>query len=72
MNRWTARAFTANCSTRFSDGEVGFGAEIGIPVRTNFMPGANGFAGTYFPYKYVIEGDGQMKDPSRVPRKGRA
>lgn len=23
-------------------------------------------------YKYVIEGDGQMKDPSRVPRKGSA
>ena len=72
MNRVDSACVYHNCSTRFSDGEeFGFGAEIGIGTDKFHARGPMALR-ELTSYKYVIEGDGQMKDPSRVPRKGRA
>lgn len=72
MNRVDSACVYHNCSTRFSDGEeFGFGAEIGIGTDKFHARGPMALR-ELTSYKYVIEGDGQMKDPSRVPRKGSA
>lgn len=72
MNRVDSACVYHNCSTRFSDGEeFGFGAEIGIGTDKFHARGPMALR-ELTSYKYVIEGDGQLKDPSRVPQKGRA
>lgn len=57
-----------NCSTRFSDGEeYGFGAEIGIGTDKLHARGPMGLR-ELTSYKYMVEGNGQVKDASRLPR----
>lgn len=55
-----------NCSTRFSDGEeFGFGAEIGIGTDKLHARGPMALR-ELTSYKYLIDGDGQVKDPDRL------
>ena len=55
-----------NASTRFSDGnEFGFGAEIGIGTDKLHARGPMALR-ELTSYKYIISGDGQTKDPSRL------
>lgn len=72
MRRVDSACVYHNCSTRFSDGEeFGFGAEIGIGTDKFHARGPMALR-ELTSYKYVIEGSGQMKDPSRIPGKNRA
>ncbi|MGO4940456.1 glutamate-5-semialdehyde dehydrogenase [Fundicoccus sp. Sow4_D5] len=51
-----------NASTRFSDGEVfGFGGELGISTQKLHARGPMGL-GALTSYKYVIEGQGQVRE----------
>lgn len=51
-----------NASTRFSDGfQYGFGAEIGISTDKIHARGPMGLEGLTS-YKYVVEGDGQIRE----------
>jgi glutamate-5-semialdehyde dehydrogenase len=51
-----------NASTRFSDGfQYGFGAEIGISTDKIHARGPMGLEGLTS-YKYVVEGDGQVRE----------
>lgn len=69
MRRVDSACVYHNCSTRFSDGEeFGFGAEIGIGTDKFHARGPMALR-ELTSYKYVIEGSGQMKDPSRIPGK---
>lgn len=55
-----------NCSTRFSDGEeYGFGAEIGIGTDKLHARGPMGLR-ELTSYKYIVDGNGQVKDASRL------
>lgn len=50
-----------NASTRFTDGEeFGFGAEMGISTSTGYVRGPIG-AKELCTYKYIIEGEGQVR-----------
>ena len=72
MSRVDSACVYHNCSTRFSDGEeFGFGAEIGIGTDKFHARGPMALR-ELTSYKYVIEGSGQMKDPSRIPGEDRA
>jgi glutamate-5-semialdehyde dehydrogenase len=52
----------ANASTRFTDGgQFGLGAEIGISTDKFHARGPMG-AGELTSYKYVIHGDGQVRE----------
>ena len=52
----------ANASTRFTDGgQFGLGAEIGISTDKFHASGPMG-AGELTSYKYVIHGDGQVRE----------
>ena len=67
MSRVDSACVYHNCSTRFSDGEeFGFGAEIGIGTDKFHARGPMALR-ELTSYKYVIEGTGQVKDPSRMP-----
>lgn len=56
-----------NCSTRFSDGEeYGFGAEIGIGTDKIHARGPMGLR-ELTSYQYRVTGNGQIKDPTRLP-----
>ncbi|QTM99563.1 glutamate-5-semialdehyde dehydrogenase [Sediminibacillus dalangtanensis] len=56
-----AAALYHNASTRFTDGfEFGFGAEIGISTQKLHARGPMGLS-ALTSYKYLIEGDGQVK-----------
>lgn len=67
MRRVDSACVYHNCSTRFSDGEeFGFGAEIGIGTDKFHARGPMALR-ELTSYKYVIEGSGQLKDPSRMP-----
>jgi glutamate-5-semialdehyde dehydrogenase len=56
-----AAAVVVNASTRFTDGEeFGFGAEIGISTQKLHARGPMGLR-ELTTYKYVIEGDGQIR-----------
>ena len=72
MNRVDSACVYHNCSTRFSDGEeFGFGAEIGIGTDKFHARGPMALR-ELTSYKYVIEGNGQLKEPSRIPGESRA
>lgn len=67
MTRVDSACVYHNCSTRFSDGaEFGFGAEIGIGTDKFHARGPMALR-ELTSYKYVIEGNGQVKDASRLP-----
>ena len=67
MGRVDSACVYHNCSTRFSDREeFGFGAEIGIGTDKFHARGPMALR-ELTSYKYVIEGSGQVKDPSRMP-----
>ncbi|MCI9449616.1 MAG: glutamate-5-semialdehyde dehydrogenase [Clostridiales bacterium] len=56
-----AAAVNVNASTRFTDGfEFGFGAEIGISTQKMHARGPLGLR-EITSYKYVVEGDGQIR-----------
>jgi glutamate-5-semialdehyde dehydrogenase len=64
-SRFTAEVDAAvvvvNASTRFTDGEeFGFGAEIGISTQKLHARGPMGLR-ELTTYKYVIQGDGQIR-----------
>jgi glutamate-5-semialdehyde dehydrogenase len=64
-NRFTAEvdaaAVVVNASTRFTDGEeFGFGAEIGISTQKLHARGPMGLR-ELTTYKYVVQGDGQIR-----------
>jgi glutamate-5-semialdehyde dehydrogenase len=57
-----AAAVYHNASTRFTDGfEFGFGAEIGISTQKLHARGPMGLK-ELTSYKYIIQGDGQIRD----------
>ena len=57
-----AAAVIVNASTRFTDGsEFGFGAEIGISTQKLHARGPMALP-ELTTYKYVVEGDGQVRD----------
>lgn len=67
MNRVDSACVYHNCSTRFSDGEeFGFGAEIGIGTDKFHARGPMALR-ELTTYKYTVFGQGQIKDPSRMP-----
>jgi glutamate-5-semialdehyde dehydrogenase len=56
-----AAAVVVNASTRFTDGEqFGFGAEIGISTQKLHARGPMGLR-ELTTYKYIVEGDGQIR-----------
>ena len=56
-----AACIYVNASTRFTDGgEFGLGAEIGISTQKLHARGPMG-ANEITTYKYIIEGDGQIR-----------
>lgn len=62
LNDIDAACVYVNASTRFSDGEVfGFGGEIGISTQKLHARGPLGLE-ALTSYKYVIEGDGQIRE----------
>ena len=61
QQRINAACVYINASTRFTDGfEFGFGAEIGISTQKLHARGPMGLA-ELTSYKYVIDGDGQVR-----------
>ena len=55
-------AVYVNASTRFTDGyEFGFGAEVGISTNRLHARGPMGLR-ELTPYKYVISGNGQIRE----------
>lgn len=61
MDRVDAAAVYHNASTRFTDGfEFGFGAELGISTQKLHARGPIGLT-ELTSYKYLIEGDGQIR-----------
>ncbi|GEO68234.1 glutamate-5-semialdehyde dehydrogenase [Levilactobacillus acidifarinae] len=61
QRRVNAACVYINASTRFTDGfEFGFGAEIGISTQKLHARGPMGLA-ELTSYKYVIDGDGQVR-----------
>ena len=61
QQRINAACVYINASTRFTDGfEFGFGAEIGISTQKLHARGPMGLA-ELTSYKYVIDGDGQIR-----------
>lgn len=61
LNDIDSAAVYVNASTRFSDGEVfGFGGEIGISTQKLHARGPMGLE-ALTSYKYVIEGEGQIR-----------
>jgi len=62
LNRIDAAAVYVNASTRFTDGfEFGFGAEIGISTQKLHARGPMGLK-ALTSTKYIIYGDGQIRD----------
>ncbi len=60
-NRVDSSAVFVNCSTRFNDGgEFGMGAEMGISTDKLHARGPMGLK-ELTSYKYVVEGDGQIR-----------
>lgn len=61
MNQVNSASVYVNASTRFTDGEVfGFGGEIGISTQKLHARGPMGLE-ALTSYKYVIEGQGQIR-----------
>ena len=61
LNDIDAAAVYVNASTRFTDGEVfGFGGEMGISTQKLHARGPIGLE-ALTSYKYVIQGDGQIR-----------
>lgn len=61
LNNIDSACVYVNASTRFSDGEVfGFGGELGISTQKLHARGPMGLE-ALTSYKYVIEGDGQVR-----------
>ncbi len=62
LNDVDSAAVYVNASTRFTDGEVfGFGGEIGISTQKLHARGPMGLE-ALTSYKYVIQGDGQIRE----------
>lgn len=62
LNDIDSAAVYVNASTRFTDGEVfGFGGEIGISTQKFHARGPMGLE-ALTSYKYVIEGEGQIRE----------
>ena len=64
MTEVDAAALYHNASTRFTDGALGFGAEIGISTQKLHARGPMGLK-ELTTCKYIMRGDGQISDRNK-------